>query len=102
MVDYIPQREHFIRINFNPQAGHEQKGKRPFIVVSHTIFNQKRGFVFVCPISDTERQNPFYINIPEGEAVTQVPLLSEKPLHVYASTHPSVRIGRKIITQTNH
>ena len=72
MVDYIPHRGHFIRINFNPQAGHEQQGKRPALVVSHTLFNQKRGFAFVCPISNTERQNPFYIKIPEGLSVTGV------------------------------
>lgn len=72
MVDYIPQRGHFIRINFNPQAGHEQKGKRPALVVSHTLFNEKRGFVFACPISNTKRQNPFYIIIPDGEALTGV------------------------------
>lgn len=72
MVDYIPSRGHFIRINFNPQAGHEQKGKRPALVVSHTLFNQKRGFAFVCPISSTQRQNPFYIKIPEGLSVTGV------------------------------
>lgn len=72
MVDYIPSRGHFIRINFNPQAGYEQKGKRPALVVSHTLFNQKRGFAFVCPISNTLRQNPFYIKIPEGLSVTGV------------------------------
>lgn len=72
MVDYIPERGHFIRINFNPQAGHEQKGKRPALVISHTLFNQKRGFAFVCPISNTERQNPFYIKLPEVLSVTGV------------------------------
>jgi len=76
-VNYIPQRGHFIHINFNPQAEHEQKGKRPAIVVSHTIFNEKRGFVFVCPINNTKRQNPFYINIPEGEAVTGVIMIDQ-------------------------
>lgn len=72
MVTYVPQRGHFIRINFNPQAGHEQKGKRPALVVSYTLFNQKRGFAFVCPISNTQRQNPFYVKIPEGLSVTGV------------------------------
>lgn len=72
MVEYIPGRGHFIYVNFNPQAGHEQKGKRPALVVSQTIFNQNRGFVFVCPISNTKRQNPFYISIPDGEVVTGV------------------------------
>ncbi len=69
---YIPKRGDFIRISFDPQAGHEQMGNRPALVVSHERFNQKMGFAFVCPISNTQRKNPFYAVIPEGEAVTGV------------------------------
>jgi mRNA interferase MazF len=69
---YIPSRGHFIWISFDPQAGHEQMGDRPALVVSHDGFNRRMGFAFVCPISNTKRQNPFYIFIPEGGAVTGV------------------------------
>ncbi len=73
MVDYTPSKGDFIRLRFAPQVGHELMGTRPASVVSHTKFNQKRGFVFVCPISNTKRKNPFYINIPLGSvAVTGV------------------------------
>lgn len=72
MVDYIPKRGDFIRLNFDPQTGHEQKGSRPALVVSHSAFNKKMGFVFVCPISNTKRKNPFYVAIPEGKKVTGV------------------------------
>lgn len=72
MVNYTPERGHFIRLNFDPQAGHEQTGNRPALVVSQSNFNRKMGFVFVCPISNTKRKNPFYVQIPEGEAVTGV------------------------------
>lgn len=72
MVDYIPQRSHFVWLSFDPQSGHEQMGTRPALVMSHTKFNRKMGFVFVCPISSTQRRNPFYVEIPEGEAVTGV------------------------------
>jgi mRNA interferase MazF len=71
-VTYIPKRGHFIWISFDPQAGHEQMGNRPGLVVSHDGFNQRMGFAFVCPISNTKRQNPFYAAIPDGEAVTGV------------------------------
>lgn len=47
-------------------------GTRPALVMSHTKFNRKMGFVFVCPISNTQRRNPFYVQIPEREAVTGV------------------------------
>lgn len=70
MVDYIPERSHFIKLSFDPQLGHEQMGTRPALVISHTKFNCQMGFVFVCPISNTQRRNHFYIRIPEGEAVT--------------------------------
>jgi mRNA interferase MazF len=72
MVMYIPKRGDFIWLCFNPQAGHEQMGNRPALVVSQDEFNAKMGFVFVCPISNTQRQNPFYVKVPEGEAVTGV------------------------------
>ncbi len=72
MVDYVPQQGHFIRIRFDPQAGHEQMGNRPALVISHTAFNNTRGFAFVCPISNTKRQNPFYIVISDQQAIAGV------------------------------
>lgn len=72
MVDYIPQRGHFIRLSFDPQAGHEQMGNRPALVVSHTKFNRTLGFVFVCPISNTKRKNSFYVAVRAEQAVTGV------------------------------
>jgi len=72
LVDYIPKRGDFIRLNFDSQTGHEQMGSRPALVLSHTSFNRKMGFAFVCPISTTKRNNPFYIPIPEAEKVVGV------------------------------
>jgi mRNA interferase MazF len=72
MVDYVPARGEFIWLNFDPQSGYEQMGKRPALVVSHTEFNLQRGFILVCPVSNTKRKKPFHINIPEGLAVTGV------------------------------
>jgi mRNA interferase MazF len=70
VVDYIPRRGDFIRIDFDPQSGHEQMGNRPALVVSQTEFNQYRGFALVCPISNTKRRNPFYVTIPADLSVT--------------------------------
>ena len=72
MVDYIPKRGDFIHLNFDPQTGHEQMETRPALVLSHTSFNRKMGFVFVCPVSTIKRRNPFYVPIPESEKVTGV------------------------------
>ncbi len=72
MVNYIPKRSDFIQLDFDPQAGHEQMGSRPALVVSHTSFNRKMGVVFVCPISTTERKNPFYVPIDKPGKVKGV------------------------------
>jgi mRNA interferase MazF len=69
LVAYIPKRGDFIWIDFDPQAGHEQMGSRPALVVNRDGFNEKLSFVFVCPIGNTQRKNPFYVLVPEGEAV---------------------------------
>ncbi len=63
MVSYIPQKGDFISLSFDPQAGHEQMGKRPGLVVSNTAFNKRMGFVFVCPITNTLRKNSFHIPV---------------------------------------
>jgi mRNA interferase MazF len=72
LVDYTPKRGDFIRLNFDPPTGHEQMGSRPALVLSHTSFNRKMGFVFVCPISTTKRRNPFYVPISEAVKVMGV------------------------------
>jgi len=72
MVNYIPRYGDFIWLNFNPQSGHEQIGKRPALVLSQTEFNNYCGFIFVCPISTTKRKNPFYVEILEDQAVKGV------------------------------
>ena len=71
-MNYIPERGDFAWLSFDPQTGHEQMGNRPALVVSHSDFNRLIGFAFVCPVSNTQRQNPLYVKIPDGEAVTGV------------------------------
>lgn len=76
-MTYIPERGDFLRLSFEPQIGHEQMGNRPALVVSYIDFNRKIGFAFVCPISNTQRQNPFYVKIPDREAVTGVIMVDQ-------------------------
>ncbi len=68
----FPQRQEFIWLNFDPQTGHEQKGRRPGLVISHSGFNQKMCFAVIVPVSSTSRVNPFYVPISAGLAVTGV------------------------------
>ena len=66
MADYIPKQGDFIAITFDPQSGHEQKGRRPALVISKDLFNRSTGLAIVCPITNTERGFPFHIPVPEG------------------------------------
>lgn len=54
-----------IKVNFNPQAGHEQSGYRPALVVSNEVINQNTNMVIVCPISNTKKEyRAFPLHIP--------------------------------------
>jgi mRNA interferase MazF len=49
MAQYVPKKEEFVALSFDPQSGHEQKGRRPALVVSNDLFNQHTG-LGGCPI----------------------------------------------------
>jgi mRNA interferase MazF len=61
MVKYIPEQGDIVVLSFDPQSGHEQKGRRPAIIVSNKVFNQHLGLAFACPITNTKRDFPFHI-----------------------------------------
>lgn len=61
----IADRGDLVWINFNPQAGHEQEGRRSAIVLSPKAFNETTGFVSVCPITRTVREWGFEVRLPE-------------------------------------
>jgi len=61
MVKYIPEQGDIVILNFDPQSGHEQKGRRPAIIVSNKTFNKYLGLSFACPITNTKRDFPFHI-----------------------------------------
>lgn len=65
---YIPNRGDLVILTFDPQAGHEQKGRRPALVVSNQTFNRAVGFALVCPITNTNRDFPFHVKV-DGEQV---------------------------------
>lgn len=63
MKAHIPRKGDFIAVTFDPQAGHEQKGRRPALVVSNTLFNEQTGLAIVCPLTTTDRAYPFHVAI---------------------------------------
>ncbi len=54
-----------IKLNFNPQVGHEQAGYRPAVVISNNVFNEKAKLAIVCPITNTDNIFPLHIALDE-------------------------------------
>jgi mRNA interferase MazF len=60
---YYPNKGDLVILTFDPQAGHEQKGRRPALVVSNDKFNKALGLAIVCPITNSDRNFPFHIKL---------------------------------------
>lgn len=69
---YIPKRGDIIFVNFSPQAGKEQAGRRPAVVLSPLEYNQKVGLALCCPITNQVKGYPFEVALPKKSAVTGV------------------------------
>lgn len=59
-----------IKLNFNPQSGHEQAGFRPAVVISNDFFNEKVNMTIVCPITNTNRSFPLHIPLDDRTKTT--------------------------------
>lgn len=66
MSSYVPRKGDFVWLNFDPQSGHEQKGRRTAVIISNTLFNQKTGLAFACPTTTKDKGYPFHLSIPSG------------------------------------
>src|SRR5215204_4129571 len=67
---YVPDRGDAVWIMLNPQAGHEQAGRRPAVVLSPASYNGKVGLAILCPITNQIKGYPFEVVLPDGLAVT--------------------------------
>jgi mRNA interferase MazF len=63
---YIPNRGDIVWITFNPQAGHEQAGRRPALILSPAAYNGKVGLAILCPLTSQIKNYPFEVLIPAG------------------------------------
>lgn len=59
-----------IKINFNPQSGHEQAGYRPAVVVSNNYFNKVTNLAMVCPITNSSNDFPLHIKLDNRTSTT--------------------------------
>lgn len=69
-----PERGDIIWLNFHPQAGHEQAGRRPALVLSPASYNHRAGLALVCPVTSRIKGYPFEVAIPAGLPVSGVVL----------------------------
>lgn len=63
MAAYVPRQGDLVTLDFDPQSGHEQKGRRPALVISKDAFNKGTGMAICCPVTNTDRKVPFHVPI---------------------------------------
>ncbi len=66
-----------IKVNFNPQVGVEQMGRRPAIVISNSGFNRYSKTIMVCPITHTDKNHPFHVRLDESTKTSGVILCDQ-------------------------
>jgi mRNA interferase MazF len=73
----IPDRGDAVWISLNPQAGHEQAGRRPALVLSPARYNGRVGLALLCPITSQVKGYPFEVRVPSGLPVSGVVLADQ-------------------------
>lgn len=63
-TSYVPERGDAVWLEFDPQAGHEQAGRRPALVLSPASYNARVGLALVCPITSQVKGYPFEVVLP--------------------------------------
>jgi mRNA interferase MazF len=71
---YVPARGEAVWVTLDPQAGHEQAGRRPALVLSPAAYNGRVGLALLCPITGQVKGYPFEVPLPEGLPVAGVAL----------------------------
>ena len=74
-MPYIPDRGDIVWTDFDPQAGREQAGYRPALVLSRKLFNERSGLAFCCPITGRQKGYPFEVKLPDNPDVYGVVLV---------------------------
>lgn len=97
---HVPDSGDFIWLTFDPQAGHEQAGRRPALVLSPRLYNQKSGLALVCPMTNHAKGYPFEVAVPGGYGVTGV-ILADQVKSVDLKARQAETIGKCPIEQLN-
>ena len=68
--EYIPKKGDLVVLTFDPQSGHEQRGRRLALIVSNYLFNKHTGLAIACPITNTNRNFPFHIPLEKKSSLS--------------------------------
>jgi mRNA interferase MazF len=71
---YVPERGDLLWLTFDPQAGHEQAGRRPALVLSPAAYNRRAKLALVCPITSRAKGYPFEVALPAALPLSGVVL----------------------------
>ncbi|MBN1224783.1 MAG: endoribonuclease MazF [Candidatus Aminicenantes bacterium] len=74
---YCPDRGDLVWLSFSPQAGSEQAGRRPALVISPKAYNLKVGLILACPVTTSIKNYPFEVKLPDGLSLAGV-ILSDQ------------------------
>jgi mRNA interferase MazF len=74
---YVPERGDVVWLDFDPQAGSEQAGHRPALVISPRSYNRKVGLALMCPITSRVKGYPFEVELPTNLEATGVILCDQ-------------------------
>jgi len=77
MGAYVPHKGDLVALTFDPQSGHEQRGRGPALVISNDLFNKHTGLCIACPVTGTRRDYPFHVEIPDGLEVSGVVMVDQ-------------------------
>ena len=69
---FVPEAGDFVWLTFAPQAGREQAGRRPALVLSPKVYNVRSGLALVCPVTNQAKGYPFEVAVPAGGGATGV------------------------------
>ena len=90
---FVPEAGDFVRLTFDPQAGREQAGRRPALVLSPRIYNARSGLALACPITNRAKGYPFEVAVPAGQGVTGV-ILADHVKSVDWKARRAEKLGR--------
>ena len=91
--EYVPDAGDLIWLDFTPQAGREQAGRRPAVVLSPRSYNERTSLAVVCPVTSHAKGYPFEVPVPPGQPIKGV-ILSDHLKNLDWRQRPAQKAGR--------